>query len=229
MRRFDTPAAPPGWDGRGAELLRIMDPTGRAIAWLAPALGASCVGYAVRHDGPGPGGWRQVLHAGSPREVRDEPLAYGCAILGPEATDRGSAHRESWRFVERDPTAATCAVRCGEVLLDLTARLEDRALHLDLRATSEGGDPAPVALGVRLCLADGFQLTTQDATDGQSVVGGDGLALGLLSTLGCTLAHHWHAEHTSRRPIVEIGGAATSTTILAPGGELRLAVVIVPG
>ena len=51
MRRFDTPTGPPGWAGQGANLVRIVDPTGRAIAWLAPGYGGNCVGYAVRREG----------------------------------------------------------------------------------------------------------------------------------------------------------------------------------
>src|SRR5215218_10451897 len=103
MRRFDTPAGPPGWAGQGAELLRIVDPTGRAIAWLAPGLGGNCVGYAVRRAGDATGCWRHILRTGSPRDLRADLLAYGCAILGPGTDGQHQAHRAAWQFVERDP------------------------------------------------------------------------------------------------------------------------------
>jgi hypothetical protein len=168
MRRFDTPTGPLGWAGLGAELLRIVDPTGRAIAWLAPGFGANCVGYAVRHDEPAPGHWQQIFHAGSPRDLRAQPLNHGCAILGPEPND-GSAHLAAWRFVERDPTAATCSVRCGAILLDLTARLEDAALHLDLLATNEGSEAVTIASGLRLNFNDSFRCDISPLPIGQPV------------------------------------------------------------
>ena len=230
MRRFDTPTAPPGWAGQGAELLRIVDPTGRAIAWLAPGLGASCVGYAVRQEAPTPGGWRQVLRVGSPRQMRDEPLAYGCAVLGPELADYGSAHRERWRFVERDPTAATCAVRCREVRLDLTARLEDAALHLDLRATNEGTEPTPAAIGLRLCFASGLRHAAPHADTAQAPTFiGDNLLLRLLDAPGAA-GQRWEiTEAATGEASAEAWSPGEQTPLLALGGHNLLSVVIAPG
>src|SRR5690242_5433308 len=103
MRCFDTPPAPPGWAGQGAELLRIVDPLGRAIAWLAPGFGGACVGYAVRQGNDEHGPWHQILRAAGPRALRDAPLDYGCTILGPTSAEPAAARLARWRFVERDP------------------------------------------------------------------------------------------------------------------------------
>ena len=230
MRRFDTPTAPPGWAGQGAELLRIVDPTGRAIAWLAPGLGASCVGYAVRQEGSVRGGWRQVLRVGSPRQMRDEPLAYGCTVLGPELADYGSAHRERWRFVERDPTAATCVVRCGNVRIDLMARLEDAALHLDLRATNEGTEPTLAAIGLRLCFASDLRHAAPHADTAQAPTFiGDDLLLHLLDAPG-KAGQRWEITETATGEVsADAWSPGTRTTLFAPGNHNGLSVVIAPG
>lgn len=225
MRRFDTPTAPPGWAGQGAELLRIVDPTGRAIAWLAPGFGASCVGYAVREAGPAPGRWRQVFASGGPRALLAGPLAHGCAILGPEPAGVGNAHRARWRFVERDPTAATCAVRCGDVALTLTAALEDAALQFDLRATNVGDEPLPLALGLRFCLAEGIGARTADGHPPRFA--GHGLTLGILPAPGAPAPVRWHVEETAPgRFAAEARGA---TLAVAPGGACALALALAPG
>jgi hypothetical protein len=189
MRRFDTPAAPPGWAGQGAELIRIVDPTGRAIAWLAPGLGANCVGYAVRRDDDT---WRHLLHSGTPRDLRQRPLDYGCAILGPEPDGPGSAHRVPWQFIERDPTAATCAVRCGSVRLELHAQLDDGSLHLELLATNKVTAPTPIAPGLRICLAGEFHPTLPTPTNNQSAIfAGDNVALRLSLPTSTEATNPW--------------------------------------
>lgn len=185
VRQIDTPAGPPGWEGRGAQLIRIVDPLGGAVAWLAPDCGANCVGYAVRRPG---GGWVQVFHVAGPRALRERPDRSGCPVLAPfpgllpraryrwagatyalppntpggAGTLHGFAHTRPWRFVERDPTAATVELatatdldadaRAGypfDLRLRLTARLADAALTLDLAATNEGDRAAPVGLGLQ--------------------------------------------------------------------------------
>src|SRR4051812_45347463 len=119
MRRFDTPPAPPGWAGHGAELLRIVDPLGRAIAWLAPGFGGACVGYAVRQSEGEDGPWRQILRAAGPPARRYTPLNLGCTILAPTLAYPEAARLARGLFVERDPTAAACAAQCDTIRLSL--------------------------------------------------------------------------------------------------------------
>lgn len=230
MRRFDTPVAPPGWVGMGAELLRIVDPTGRAIAWLAPGFGANCVGYAVRQDAPAPGRWRHLLRAGGPRDLRAHPLDSGCVVLGPELGGDGSAHDAAWRFVERDPTAATCSVHCGGIRLELMAWLEDAALHLDLLATNEGSESVTLAPGLRLCFADEYHDDISPRLDGQ--------AFTLMDAEHGTRMHvdlDAAGAHQLRGLRLAGGGFAveardTGVTGIKcdPGGRVRIGVVVTP-
>lgn len=228
MRRFDTPPGPPGWAGQGAELLRVVDPTGRAIAWLAPGFGGSGVGYAARRAEDTTGGWRQILHTGSPRELRAEPLAYGCAILGPGTDERHRAREAAWRFVERDPTAATCAARCGPahpgdpfvVGLTLTASLEDAALRLDLSATNEGDGTLTIAPGLRLNFAAGFRAADGAAAPRRRTFRHEDGALVLTVTPGGATAARFGAAAARSCAL------AVPPTALPPGGRLDLAATI---
>lgn len=230
MRRFDTPVAPPGWVGMGAELLRIVDPTGRAIAWLAPGFGANCVGYAAQQDGAAAGEWQHLLRAGGPRELRAQSIDSGCAVLGPEVGGGGSAHDAAWRFVERDPTAATCAVRVGSIRLALTAWLEDAALHLDLLATNEGPEAVVVAPGLRLCFADGHGDDISLEIVGQTATfAGVGQGMGLRVELDATGGHRLRGLTLPGGGIAvearEIGAAGVRCE---PGGQVRVGVVVAP-
>jgi hypothetical protein len=82
MRRFDIPAAPSVAGGRG-ELLRLVDPRGRAVAWLDPRTGR-CVGYAVRPAGVAVGGWRELLGgAGEGDDDREAPPGGAIAVGWP--------------------------------------------------------------------------------------------------------------------------------------------------
>lgn len=75
----DEPSAPTGWESSADRLIRLADPDGGAVAWLAPDRGANCVGYAVRR----PDGWAQVLHAAGPRALEERPTHFGLPILFP--------------------------------------------------------------------------------------------------------------------------------------------------
>jgi hypothetical protein len=211
----------------GAELLRIVDPAGRAIAWLAPGFGANCVGYAVREDGPAPGDWRHLLRAGSPRDLRRDPLGYGCAMLGPEPGDEGGAHRLAWRFVERDPTAATCAVHCGSFRLELTARLDDAALHLDLLATNEGREAVATAPGLRLCLIGQFD-DTVPRIEGQSVASDGGAAVVSVAAVTGEVYRWRRCEFAGGDVAIEARVGAAVGAILAPGEQVRIGLVVAP-
>ena len=225
MRRFDTLPAPPGWAGQGAELLRIVDPLGRAIAWLAPGFGGACVGYAVRPGAGEDSPWHQILRAAGPHALRDAPLDYGCAILGPTPAEPEAARSARWRFVERDPTAAVCAAQCDTIHLTLSARLDVGALRLDLLATNKGTAASPLALGLRLCFADDFRAEspTRDTPQLHSTDGA--LQLTLHAADATTL--QWQITDLAGAGIaVEAHTTAAPGTMIASGAELRLGVIL---
>ena len=121
------PLAPPGWEGAADRLIRLVAPSGDAVAWLVGDLGANCVGYAVRR----PDGWVPRLGPGSPQELAGRPTRFGCPILfpfpghaigaryrwagvehalpptGPGPTDygHGFAARLPWRLARADAAA----------------------------------------------------------------------------------------------------------------------------
>lgn len=186
---FDTPTAPPGWEGSGVDLIRIVDPLGGAIAWLAPDLGATCVGYAVRRSGVQGVRWTHVFGSAGPRALLARPDCYGCAILStrpcrwPDANVglrlRDALALRRWRFIERDPTATVLETsfapegeddgrkdRRSDIRLRLTARLDDAALSLDLEAHNEGDETIFLRLGIQPSLAVGL-LASKPAASGK--------------------------------------------------------------
>ncbi len=215
MRRFETPPAPPGWTGQGATLIRIVDPLGDAIAWLAPDYGGACVGYAIRRDDASGTHWHQILRASSPREWRGDPRAIGVTILGPTADDPDAASQTRWQLVERDPTAATCAARCGPARLLYTARLEAASLHLDLRAEQATDRPQPLALGLRLTFADDLRRTADDAA-GPSLRTGDDL---LRLTLVTAQRLYWQGDGIATHVALELRGEVAVKLVIRHEAE----------
>jgi len=128
LARFDLPAAPSGWEGAGTDLVRIVDPRGEAIAWLAPRFGGACVGFAIRQANPQSSGdgWLHALVSGTPDLARSQPEAVGCVPIGDAVLDA------SWDLVQRDPTGAVLA--SAHHGLALTAQIDDGILHLSLTA-----------------------------------------------------------------------------------------------
>jgi len=133
---IDTPPAPPGWEDARADLVRIVDPLGRAVAWLAPAYGGRCVGLAVRPTAERGTAWLQLFDSADPAALFDGSIDAGCsarcALVAPDA-DKLFELSRNWRFLERDPTAATL-----EALIDRDAPASVRDLvdGLDLRFTA---------------------------------------------------------------------------------------------
>lgn len=160
MRRFDIPAAPLVADRRGGELIRIVEPIGRAVAWLAPGTGR-CVGYAVRPATTTVGGWRQLFRV-QDRPVPNERSAAQALGIGtdwpwPDAAPPAAPAR--WHLIERDPTAATCACRCvsttdppGIADLTLAMWLDGGALRCSLAAQFSGSNIAPSRPRLRVVL-----------------------------------------------------------------------------
>ena len=123
------PAAPPGWEAATRNLVRLVDRSGAALAWLAPRYGANLVGYAVRR----PAGWQQVLYAAGPQALAARPTRYGCPVLCPfpgfvtgarytwhghnytlppnlpggRGYAHGFAHTHSWRMTQASVDTAT--------------------------------------------------------------------------------------------------------------------------
>lgn len=170
---FDLPPAPAGWDESGRPLIRIVDPSGEAVAWLAPDFDATCVGFVVRRAGALGDGWTPVFRPAElpPAFVRRR-VHGGCRVLvalpdrpsPTESTARAPAMtpRRRWRLIERDPTAVVhetqVTVRTtdadgqpgpGLLRLRLAARLDDGILSLELAARNESLQAAAVGLGFR--------------------------------------------------------------------------------
>ena len=164
---IDTPPGPPGWEAARTQLVRIVDPLGRAVAWLAPAFGGSCVGLAVRPPGERGMAWVHIIHAVDPSAWRPAPGETGCGVkctltagVPPGATRSGGG----WRFIERDPTAVMLAARLmddataerwerdGGLHLRFSAALDDGTLALDLLAENRAAEPCRLHLGLELSL-----------------------------------------------------------------------------
>jgi hypothetical protein len=134
---IDTPAGPAGWQDARRELVRIVDPLGRAVAWLAPSQGR-CVGFAVRGSAERGTPWVELLAPAG--------AAVDCA---PSSVSTPAAR---WEPVERDPTAALLRGYTAERELRFRASLTDEQLLLEVRATTctEQAVRLPVRLIVHL-------------------------------------------------------------------------------
>lgn len=177
---IDTPAAPPGWEDARAQVVRLVDPLGRAVAWLAPGAGGGCIGFAVRPSGERGTEWVHIFEP-APPTARLGPageaggIAGGgvhCTVAGAES---GGVHRplDAWQFVERDPTTVTLATAlevagvpesgrdagdpaaAGSVQVCFTATLDDGALAFDVCATNRTAVPFALQLGLRIAFASG--------------------------------------------------------------------------
>ena len=130
---IDTPPGPPGWEDTRTQLVRIVDPLGRAVAWLAPAFGGSCVGLAVRPPGERGMDWVHIVHAVAPSARCPAPGETGCGVKRTRAAaeSRGATRSGgSWRFIERDPTAVMLA---ATLMDDAAGGQWDRHVGLNLR------------------------------------------------------------------------------------------------
>jgi hypothetical protein len=159
---IDTPVAPPGWEGARSQLVRIVDPLGQAVAWLAPAFGGRCVGFAVRPSGEHGTAWIHLFHgAGSHAAPHASGCGAACTLVTPGA-DPTSGGGADWQFIERDPTAATLAAAYGvtgaagghadDLRLRFSAALADGALLLDLVAENTATAAIKLRLGLELHL-----------------------------------------------------------------------------
>jgi aldose 1-epimerase len=75
--RTAPPCAPSGWESQ--HLLRLLDPSGNAAAWVSPTDGGNTIAFALRAGDD----WRQVLFIEGPEALRARPTRYGCPVLFP--------------------------------------------------------------------------------------------------------------------------------------------------
>jgi hypothetical protein len=142
---IDTPGAPPGWEDARAELIRIVDPLGRGVAWLAPGYRGRCVGYAVRPSRDKGTPWTHLFDAHEPG-ARAEGCGSVCAVVQDDGAEQQIA--PSWRFAERDPTFALLEAVTDRLTLAFSATL-DRGI-LELAFTVTNASPAPLRLHLTL-------------------------------------------------------------------------------
>jgi hypothetical protein len=126
---FDLPAPPGGWSGR--ELVRLVDPTGTAIAWLASGTSAACVALHIRDPD---GKWREVVN---------DLSGHGGILVDGAPT--------AWTLVTRDPTS--CELTCATPPASLQAQVADSALWLELGVATAhtvtiGFSPASAGLAI---------------------------------------------------------------------------------
>ncbi|MGI8486696.1 MAG: hypothetical protein ACR2OU_20865 [Thermomicrobiales bacterium] len=193
LARFDLPAAPSGWEGAGTDLVRIVDPRGEAIAWLAPHFGGACIGFAIRQEHPQSSGnsWLHALVSGTPDLVSSQPESFGCVPIG-------DATQGAWSLIQRDPTGAVLAssIQSQHGML-LTAKIDSGILRLSLAAKKADDRTIglavtiPTAVSDRLTIAGtgGVFVARSEHPDGTAItkryVGRDGtvfLAIGQVET-----------------------------------------------
>ena len=126
MAVYRTPPPPPAW--AGADIVRIVDPLGFAIAWVAPAVAGACIGFSVREDTASP--WRSVFESGIPND--DAPLGIEPLVRLDDGTVvPARLAGMAWTMLERDPISviATCedcltphtvAVTCEDGAMEFT-------------------------------------------------------------------------------------------------------------
>jgi hypothetical protein len=158
MAVFDAPPVPAC--GPGGEVIRIVDPLGLQVAWVAPALAGGIVGYYVREvmgDG-----WTEVLtcSAGAGREA-------GTALLLRDGQSGQMmpvpATRPSWTFASRDPTQVTVSGRVDDHAVSVSLQCADGELHIEVEPGA--GQHRLPDLGLRLVLGSAVGELGAETTD----------------------------------------------------------------
>jgi hypothetical protein len=155
---IDTPSAPPGWDNARADLIRIVDPLGRGVAWLAPGHRGRCVGYAVRPSGAKGTPWTHLFDAREPGG-RSEGCGPICAKI--EDDDAEQPVSLSWRFAERNPTFARLDAVTDDLTFTFTATLDQGVLELTLSVVNTSQEPLRLRLAIEA--AQGTVLASESA------------------------------------------------------------------
>ena len=171
----------PGWDE--ASLVRLTDPAGVALAWIAPETGANCIAFAVKQAGA----WLNLIFSGGPDALRARPTRFGVPLLAPlpgllplgryawrgaesqlrpNAADgrtfaHGFAHDRPWRVTHQT---------AGEVTLALS-------LPEALSAAERAGYPFEIDLQARFSLETGALRIELEAVNCGSIAAPIGLGL----------------------------------------------------
>jgi hypothetical protein len=165
---FNLPSTPAGWDDKRSDLIRIVDPTGGAVAWFAPRHATQCIGFSVRTPREKGQSWTSVF---APVLDAADAVPYGCAVIAsvyrPARQPRPPGQwleqpGSGWLLGLRDPTSVVLGTSIvttvweGDVEgtatvvdLRLEARLEDSSLAITLQATNRGSTPCMVKLGLQ--------------------------------------------------------------------------------
>jgi aldose 1-epimerase len=183
MPPTDDPSLPAGWQAERADLVRLATPDGATVAWLAPAIGGNCVGFAVRDTG----GWQPVLHSDGPTALRERPSRFGVPIMFPfpghmpgaryawrgatytlpsnvpagDAFLHGFAHTRPWRLVSATSDTAVAELRTPA----------------DLTPAERAGYPFAVRLRLELTIEPAALVVTLTATNEGDVDAPVGLGL----------------------------------------------------
>lgn len=225
---IDAPSGPPGWEESCAHLIRIVDPSGRAVAWFAPEYGAMCAGFAMRASDRRGVKWTQMFHAIEPPSPAPKPLpplaANGCIVRCALRAD-SPLPMQSWQYIARDPTAVVMETtiptngddcRCGDgdssLHLRLTARLDDATLMLDLEANNTGTRAISPHLAFQVSYA-------------QRLTGNTGASLQFVTTT--TMGQYAQSLVTSPDIASDeyVSALPTETVPLEPGGRVRIGIV----
>lgn len=137
MPVFGTPSPPEQWVSE--DIVRIVDPLGTAVAWVAPALAGACIGFCIKD--PATNEWYPFVRSQAPPALDPED------VLGIEAMFSGSngAIRPAritgtgWAMRERDPTSVSIRGLGDLREHHATVRCDARALEMRLTGTSFAG------------------------------------------------------------------------------------------
>lgn len=154
MAVFSAPGIPDGWERE--EVVRIVDPLGLAVAWIAPARAGACVGLSARKTAGDP--WETVLAS----DRTSGELACE-AICVPDERQPAPLRCVASLSVlsERDPTQVTVLVQLAGGALFVRARCDEGSFTfgwfrpdreeepvscggLDIRLVSGGDTPVSV-------------------------------------------------------------------------------------
>lgn len=137
MAVYRTPPPPGAW--AGSDIVRIVDPLGLAIAWVAPELGGACIGFSVREDTGS--SWRTVFETEPPRDHGVDDLLGLEPLIGTDESTVLPARMsgERWSMLERDPTTVTVGSNGQEGDSTVTVACESGALEMTLNGDRFAG------------------------------------------------------------------------------------------
>lgn len=137
MAVLSAPGIPEGWHSR--EVVRIIDPRGLAVAWIAPGLAGACIALSSRDAAEHP--WRTVL-------VSDVDGGHlGCEVTCTREGNQPVPLRSiasSSKLYERDPTQVIVIVRLPGRDLFVRSRCDEGALKFSWSWSVGDPDPMPM-------------------------------------------------------------------------------------